>query len=99
MVRTRLAMLALAIGLAGASGCACPWRYHLSGRHDECVCNEGAQTAFGDGMSGFEGPILMQPDGGTMPPTGPPPRIVPVPQANPVPYSPAGLRKLFSREP
>jgi hypothetical protein len=109
-------MLALAIGLAGASGCAYHKGVQLSGQHDECACNDGAYgaggayggegaygAAIGDGMSGFEGPILMQPDGGYMPPmptpTGPPPRIVPVPQANPVPYSPTGLRKLFSREP
>jgi len=52
-------------------------------------------------MTGMEGPILMQPDGGFAPPTptGPPPRIVPVPQANPVPYTPTGLRRLFSRDP
>jgi hypothetical protein len=103
MDRTRLAMLALAIGLAGASGCTCPLSSRLSAPCNECACNEGgAYGAIGDGISAGDGPILMQPDGGLPPlptPTGPPPRIVPVPQANPVPYSPTGLRKLFSREP
>ena len=106
MVRAHLAMLALAIGLVGASGCACPLSARLGVQHDECACNENAAGAFEEGMTGFEGPVLMQPEGGYIPPpptpTGPPPRIEPIPQANPYPYTPnipTGLRKLFGREP
>jgi hypothetical protein len=103
MDRTRLAVLALALGLAGASGCAYPLSSRLCSPCNECACNQaGAYGAIGEGMSGIDGPILMQPDGGLAPlptPTGPPPRIVPVPQANPVPYTPTGLRRLFGREP
>jgi len=104
MVRTRLALLALAISLAASSGCAFPRScYPRCGQSDECcACNQGAYGAIGENIAGVDGPVLMQPDGGLPPlptPTGPPPRIVPVPQANPVPYTPTGLRRLFSREP
>jgi hypothetical protein len=95
-------MLALAIGLAGASGCACPLSARLGGFHEDCACNETVPGALAEGTSGFEGPILMQPEGGYVPPlptqTGPPPLIEPVPQANPFSYTPAGLRRLFGRD-
>jgi len=99
MVRARLALLALTLGLV--SGCGLSLGYRSVGVQDECACQNEAYGAVEGSMTGMEGPILMQPDGGFVPPTptGPPPRIVPVPQANPVPYTPTGLRRLFSRDP
>src|SRR6516164_11079682 len=91
MVRTRLSLLTLAIGLTAASGCAFRSWQVTTPQSDCCACNQNPYGAIGAGVagleqglgSGYEGPILMQPDGGFVPPTptGPPPRIKPVPQA------------------
>jgi hypothetical protein len=87
-----------------------PWfsRLHSSGCECCDTCNQfpGGAIAGFDGPILTPDPIYnvppppppptmgapVQPPPGT---TAPPPRIIPVPQANPYPYSPTGLRKLF----
>jgi hypothetical protein len=103
MFRARLASLTLAAGLLALSGCnTCGPGFHLFNRqqHTDCGCSQpcGQPVVVGSAPS-FEGPTLVPQDtGAPMPATSPPPRIVPVP-ANPVPYTPTGLRRLFDRTP
>jgi hypothetical protein len=108
MLRARLASLALASSLCLVCGCFSLPNNCFSRRQATCPeCDTCAATGV---VSGFEGPVLV-PQDNFMPdmivpppplpgsPTSPPPRIVPVPQANPSPYTPTGLRRFFSREP
>ena len=71
-------------------------KFRLASRNNapEC-CGEGAVISGGTvhhGMIQGEGPALISPDAFiTNPssvPNGKPPRIVPIPQANPMPYTP-----------
>lgn len=102
MLRTRLASLILAAGLLPTTGCFF-WDCHhpFARRHaghcapcDPCSCETAAFSP------GFEGPALVPSDGlFTQPPPamplqppppykGAPPRVVPIPQATPTPYTP-----------
>ena len=114
MLRARLAFLTLAgsLFLTGC-GTSSGFRPFARCHHEPCCgqlasnCGSvvgstcGCETA--GTLSTFDsGPMLVPPDATIMPPppgsTAPVPRIVPVPQAAPTPYSPTGLRKLFSRD-
>lgn len=106
MNRKRLAMLALAGSILAGFGCASMSDTPLLSRFRPCsnvkecdACQQGAM------ISNFEGPTL--PTDGVPPlattplpntaypqasvPMAPPPRIVPIPQANPMPYTPQSL--------
>jgi hypothetical protein len=105
MYPARLASLTLAAGLSVLSGCnSCGPGLNLFHRRPttDCCCS---QTATVGAVSGFDGPALVPSDATIQPPPGSatqPPRIVPVPQADPVPYAPyqkTGLRKLFPNLP
>jgi hypothetical protein len=101
MYRARLASFTLAAGLLALTGCnSCSPGlnlFHRSRPTSDCCCSQGGAVG---AVSGFEGPALIPSDPAAMPSsTNPPPRIVPVPQANPVPYQATGLRRLFDRQP
>lgn len=99
MVRSRWAALALACCTLFVSGCG-NWseggwfgRFRNTSRTMDCDCSETSLASPLD--SGFEGgPLLTPPDSATLihPTTpiltAPPPRIVPIPHAAPMPYSP-----------
>jgi hypothetical protein len=101
MLRARVLLAVVAAGLFISSGCCfhplADWHRHR-GNDCDCVCgNTGAYET-----TGLDGPVLVPPpDGlgavplvtpppGTAPPgpVGAPPRVVPIPQANPTPYTP-----------
>jgi hypothetical protein len=93
-MRARLATLVLSAGLVLVAGCQSgpifPW---LSRSSCCCECNTCES-----GVSGLEGPVLAPTDGSFTtppPPIGPQPRIIP--QANPTPYQPTGLRRFFQQ--
>jgi len=103
MNRNRWASLALATCLLWGSGCCCcnwfesGWRGNF-GRAagyapTPCECPpglHGATLAGGPSVHGghiINGPMLYAPDGTPMTP-GQPPRIIPVPQAHAIPYTP-----------
>ena len=104
MIRTRLVSLALAAGAALCfSGCltsnCCDSGggggflsrlnlFHRSGSND-CGCMEGGDF-MASGAPVTDGPVLVAPPQGI---GTQPPRIINVPQAPSVPYSPTGLKK------
>ena len=110
MVRVRLASLAVAAAVVFCSGCCCHPFTSLFHRHHngcDCACMSPCDSS---GLVGFEGPAVPPPDAlGAMPftpsPTqitpmppatiGPAPRIVPIPQANPTPYTPGTPTRWF----
>ncbi|MBI3409289.1 MAG: hypothetical protein HY040_13160 [Planctomycetes bacterium] len=106
MARARLASLSVAAAAAlFASGCMTPScesgggffsRFNIFHRNNtpECCCMEGGEFTASSVPVTTEGPVLTVPPQSTTP-TGPPPRIITVPQqqAPNVPYSPTGLRK------
>jgi hypothetical protein len=98
MVRTRLASLALATGLALVSGCLNLGEGPLLGRFRANGCCEGGCES-GCCNGGVAGPILNGMEGMPAPPPPPegvmplptaPPRLVPTPQAPTMPYVPPG---------
>jgi hypothetical protein len=102
MVRSRLAYLALALGLGLLSGCMC-FRYPLFGRHCApagCGCDgsgaavapDGALTdGAASGLPGAGETVIVNPPSDGAVPLAPPPRLVPQAQgtvAPPAPYFP-----------
>lgn len=91
MVRSRWAPLALAGCTLFFSGCS-SWsenglfsRFRTTSMTHDCGCCEEAAPDFD------AAPLLTPPTGSTVaPPLAPPPRIVPIPHAAPLPYTPTG---------
>jgi hypothetical protein len=93
MVRSRWAALALATCTLFISGCG-NWfeggwfsRFRTTSMNRDCDCCESLAAPTVDG------PSLTPPDAFIAPPptsfpTAPPPRIVPIPHAAPIPYTP-----------
>jgi hypothetical protein len=112
MTRVRLASLLVAAGLVFSSGCCFPSLCGVRQRHNgngccECACGDMSTQ----GIAGLDGPIvgtpdalgavpLMPPPGDIstqQPPIGPSPRVVPIPQANPIPYTPGRTTQWLRR--
>lgn len=101
MVRSRLACVALALGLGVLGGCTCFARPTQTARPvagPDCGCGNGATIVEGPQMGdtlppGFTLPPNQGPVFTTPPETAPSPRLVPTPQtavppAPPAPYVP-----------
>jgi len=114
MTRVHLASLFVAAGLVFSSGCCFPSFCGVRQRHNgngccECACGDMSTQA----IAGLDGPIVGTPDGlnavplmpppgdiSTTPPQiGPPPRVVPIPQANPTPYTPGQTTQWLRKQP
>jgi hypothetical protein len=88
----------------------CGFRHRHNGDGcGECACGGGDIATHG--LAGLDGPIVGTPDGlnavplmpppgdisTQQPPIGPPPRVVPIPQANPIPYTPGRTTQWLRR--
>src|SRR5262245_18302926 len=94
MARTRIASVALAAELMFSSDCCSSLRDWFC--HDRC--HRGCECdcmSMGSVAQSFDGPVVAPPGGYPMPTfppaTGPAPRVVPIPQANPIPATPTRL--------